>query len=365
LKLILFALNQESLKLGTKLKEKTDHELEICYCGGFSGMLAQKVTEAYGRYDGLVFITAAGIAVRLVAPLITSKTRDPAVVVLDPRGRFVVSLLSGHLGGANRLAEDLAGAIGATPVITTATDALGHRPVEDWAAALNLNIINPGGLVKVNSAIVAGEPLLVYSSLKPEFFAGNPLTVRTIFRPLEEAKTGESNLENYGVERPGASVAVTAPVTNTAVRADLFLVPRCLAVGVGCRRGTPSQALEDFLTEVLQAHGLNPQAVKKIVSIEAKAEEAGIWELAGRLKAGCEFYPAAGLEKVFSEHPELEYSQFVKDQVGVGGVCEPAAIWGARGGKLLVGKTARQGVTLAVAREPLPWWAWDQAALST
>ena len=201
---------------------------EAARCGR-SVSLDEWTRASFGQARGLVFVGAAGIAVRAIAPYVKSKTSDPAVVVVDECGHFAVPLLSGHLGGANDLARRIARVCGAIPVLTTATDANGVFAVDEWAKRQNCRVIRPEKIKEVSSSLLAGGMVRIYSPW--------PVT---------------GNLP--------ANVVLTEDETNCMVRLDvrtgdierLCLVPQILVLGVGCRRGTPQEALEEAFQALLE-----------------------------------------------------------------------------------------------------------------
>ncbi len=273
--------------------------------------------------DALVFVGAAGIAVREIAPHVRSKKTDPAVLSLDERGQFVIPLLSGHIGGANALALRVAEALGATPVVTTATDVNRRFSVDAWAAEQGYALSSLGAAKAVSAAILERDvPLLsdlpLASALPPGVVPG-----------------GEGDVGIYLGWEKKEPFAVT-----------LRLTPRCLHLGLGCRRDTPEEAVAAAVDAVLAEHNLDPEALKCAASIELKKDEAGLLRFCERRGLPIEFYPAETLRSVPGDFTP---SAFVASVTGVDNVCERAALLGAE--RLIVKKTALNGVTVAVAAE--------------
>ena len=293
--------------------------------GAFSAY-APGLTEYVGGVfdrDALIFIGAAGIAVRAVAPHVASKRTDPAVLCLDEAGRFVIPILSGHLGGANRLARSLAAALNATPVITTATDVNGRFSVDAWAAERNMAITSMALAKRVSAEILLRDI---------PFCADAPLP-DALPEGLIHAKTGALGI--------CVSVRDRHPYDDT-----LLIVPRALIVGIGCRRGTSAEAIRRAVEGALTAHGLRTEAVAGAASIDIKADEPGLNECCRANGWPVTYYTAGQLNAV---EGDFTPSDFVKSTVGVDNVCERAAA--ASGGRLIVPKTARNGVTVAVAEK--------------
>lgn len=279
--------------------------------------------EVFAWADAMVFVGACGIAVREIAPHVRSKRTDPAVLCVDELGRFVISLLSGHIGGANDLACQLAEALGAVPVVTTATDLNRRFSVDAWAARAGLHIAGMAEAKAVSAAILEGDVPLV--SDFPIVGALPPGVV-----PGEAGEVGIC-----------LSCREKAPFDRT-----LLLVPRALRLGLGCRRGTPADQIAQAVDRVLAEHKIHPAAVGSCASIDLKAEEPGLLDFCARRGWPVRFYTAAELAAVPGAFTS---SAFVKSVTGVDNVCERAALMG--GGRLIVRKTAMDGVTVALAED--------------
>ena len=299
---------------------RTPEKLADADFDAYAGALSDFVGSVFDR-DALIFVGAAGIAVRAVAPHVASKRSDPAVLCLDEAGRFVIPILSGHIGGANRLARRLALALGATPVITTATDVNGRFSVDAWAAERGMAITSMALAKKVSAEILKRDIPFWSDGERPERLA----------KGLVWSDAGD-----LGV---CVSVRDLKPFNET-----LLLVPRALRVGLGCRRGTPAEAIREAVYRVLSDHGLRLEAVREAASIDIKADEPGLLECCRDLGWPITFYTAEALNAVAGDFTP---SAFVQSTVGVDNVCARAAA--ASGGRIIVPKTALNGVTVAVA----------------
>ena len=277
----------------------------------------------FSRCGALIFIGACGIAVREIAPFVRSKKTDPAVLVIDDQARFVIPILSGHIGGANELARALAAALPAAAVITTATDGHGKFSVDAWAARTGC-AISDMALAKAFSAAILERELPLLSA----FPIASPLPGGTF-----EAAAGELGVY-IGCE-------LRSPFTKT-----LRLIPRKLRVGVGCRRGISEAAVVSAIRQVFAEHALDLRAASGIFSIELKKDEPGLLGACRALGLPARFYSAQELSAVPGDFSD---SGFVASVTGVGCVCERAAMAGAE--RLLVPKTICGGVTVAVAVE--------------
>jgi cobalt-precorrin 5A hydrolase len=281
---------------------------------------------------------AAGIAVRCVAPLLRDKATDPAVVVLDAAGRFAIPLVGGHLGGANALAREVGRRFGATPVITTATDTAGRPAAEVWARDRGLRVENRAGVVRVNAAWANGEPVGAYLD--------SALEAEELLASLEPHLAMVTGDEARARLFKGALVVVSHRLLPDLGDA-LFLRPSRLALGVGCRRGAAPATVAGGVQQALAAAGLAAGAVALVASVDAKAEEPALLELASSLGVPFATFPAETLAAVPVPNP----SERVAREVGTASVAEAAALAGAGGGRLILPKVKGSSWTLAVALE--------------
>lgn len=297
--------------------------------GGWTGRM-------FGQVDGLLYIGAAGIAVRAIAPFVKDKLTDPAVVVIDEQGRHAISLLSGHVGGANLLARMAADLLGAEPVITTASDVQGRTAVDVWAAKRDLKLSDRDLAKRVAAALVDGEPVGFFSDCR----LAEPA-------PADYACGQVCRMNVWVTCRvgPGPDIGAVSAFPKDAL--VLRLIPACLTVGIGCRRDTAAGAVADAIRAVFSEHGLDLRAAARLASISLKEDESGIIETAKSLGIPFVTFSAEELNRVPGDFGE---SEFVQKVTGVGNVCERAALMGAGpGSRILVHKEIRGGVTVAVA----------------
>lgn len=319
--------------------------------------LADMVRECFHEYACHIFITATGIAVRSVAPLLRGKALDPAVLVIDQRGRFVISLLSGHLGGGNAMAANVAEILGAVPVITTATDVEDLPALDVLAQERGLAIGNLDAVKAVSAALLDGGTLVLHD---PDDWLGiKESRWETLFRrepDLRRALEADSHSDEATDQASAAHVIVTEraalqPPKSTegaGIPANrLILHPRRLFVGVGCRKDTPERDILRHIQEVLASAGFALEAVAGLASIEAKQDEPGLIRAAEILSLPLRFF---SLEEL-AAYPVSTPSAKAMERFGIPGVCEPAALASAgKGSNLVIPKTADRNVTLAVAR---------------
>lgn len=294
-----------------------------------SGSAKEFVCEAFHNSDAIVFIGAIGIAVRMISQLIVSKDKDPAVVVLDEKGQFVVPILSGHIGGANRLALRIADAIDAMPVITTATDVHDLLAIDEWSILGGCVIDDTTKIKHISSAILNGREVGFVSDFA---ISGD---VPTELSLLISGKLG---------------VCVSLCGWKKPFEITLNIIPKIVTLGIGCRKGTPFELLEAFILKELELYNISVKSVKFIASIDLKKEEDCILKLSQKYCVPFVTYSAAELDAAPGEYIG---SDFVKSTTGVDNVCERSAVLQS-GGKLLVNKVSNNGMTLAVAMSD--WW---------
>ncbi|MGN1317745.1 MAG: cobalt-precorrin 5A hydrolase [Lachnospirales bacterium] len=271
------------------------------------------------KYRGIIFISACGIAVRAIAPYVSNKINDPAVVVCDEKGNYVISLLSGHIGGANDLAKKIAKKTKGTAIITTATDVLDRFAVDMWAKKNKFVLKDMKMAKEVSSAVVNGDRVGFVGDIKcPDGLCDS-----------KDCKIGI--FLGHTIEKP--------------FKKTLILAKKCLVVGVGCKKDTPFEKIKEAFDRLFNEYNLNPDSVKMISSVSVKANEIGIMKLAENLDVTFATYSINYLGKI---NGNFSHSEFVEKTIGLDCVCERAAL--AKGGKLIVPKQIYEGVTLAVAK---------------
>ena len=323
----IFAYSRTGCKTARRICMALPEAEMLCYAvprlaePGFLPLEKAVYGAAFSEMDALIFVGAAGIAVREIAPYVRDKRTDPAVLGLDERANFVIPLLSGHIGGANALARRLAAALGATAVVTTATDVNGKFSVDTWATERGC-AISDMGLAKAVSAEILEHSVPFCS----DFPIQGPLPDGLVL--------GESG--ELGIY---VGYRCSAPFMHT-----LRLVPRVLRVG--CRRGISREAVEEAIGKVFAENRLDPAAILGVFSIDLKEHEPGLLAACAAHGWPAHFYSASQLQAVPGE---FTGSDFVRAVTGVENVCERAAFLDAE--RLLVKKTACDGVTVAVAAE--------------
>lgn len=306
--------------------------------------LADFIKDTYGIVDALVAVMATGIIIRAVAPLLESKLIDPAVIGVDATGKFVISLLSGHYGGANELSRTIAKGIGATPVITTASDVTGKQSVDELAKNLHLTIQNPESLVAVNSAIVNGDRLVLILT--------GDAKIPTTAIGCYEVKKAENGVEAMKIiNNYDAGVIVTRqPLSiDKFVKPFTILKTKTLVIGLGARKDSSADSIVEAVDSALERIRLPLSRVNCFATVDIKRSSKSMVDAVKRLGSSLEFLSVDVLRSL--NHKDLSPdSKMVQEKIGVGGVCERAALLVAgRNARLILKKTKINGVTVAVA----------------
>lgn len=292
----IFALTERGADLAERLGSLLEGSQTFIKGRDFE-RLRPMVDETFNSFDGLIFIGALGIAVRMIAPHIVSKLSDPAVVCLDERGRHVISVLSGHVGGANDLTLKLARMLGATPVLTTATDVENLPAIDSFTSRLGL-MPQPKEAIKViNRAVLDGKKIYV-----------------------------------------------------TAGDTTLDLIPQRLILGLGCRRGIECSMIATAVESACSMIDQSVDRINLIASVDVKKDEAGLLEYSARIGRAIKFFDVETLQRTIERY-RLEESAFVKEKIGVGNVCEAAALSCVERGRFALTKTKFDGVTVALIWE--------------
>ena len=312
-------------KLSNSLSETND--VDFTRCG--KGALSTWTEEHFSTNDALIFIGAIGIALRAIAPYIKTKTKDPAVVVVDELGQFSIPILSGHIGGANELALRISEILNAIPVITTATDINKVFAVDTWAKSQGLQILNPQCIKLVSSKLLKGESVHVKSDYPIQ---GN-LPKNVYLNDLEDSNAG------YDV------IITHKDLENERKNDTLLLVPQIITVGIGCRKDISFEAIESSILNILESENYHILAINALASIDKKANEKGILEFGKKYDLPFNTYSA---EELNSLEGDFTKSEFVKSVVEVDNVCERSAIMESNG-KLIRRKDTCDGAGVTVA----------------
>lgn len=309
----------------------------------------------FEQVDAIVFVTASGIAVRSVAEHLTHKSKDPAIVCMDECSKHVISLVSGHAGGANALTQMLADVMWATPVITTATDVEGQFSIDDYAREHNLVVTDWAKAKAISAEVLAtgAKPVWVDEAEVSQEEEKNACEICK-----EQKSTGidVGKIENDGCENEigvqelqiGSHQVIITPQDGSVDVQTLQLIPRCIVAGVGCKKGTPVDKIEHAVQDAFAKAGLRMEALCAVVSIDLKKEEAGLLEFCETRNVPFETYAAEELQAVPGTYSA---SEFVSGVTGVDNVCERSAVkyaseHGMNQGERLLGRQAKHGELL-------------------
>lgn len=348
MRLSILCLSISGYETALQIKEvlKNEYETEIFRKGtSFDDSITDSLnqwTEKHFDEDAIIFVSSTGIAVRAIAPFVKSKKTDPAVLVVDDMFNYVIPLLSGHLGGANRLASKIAEAKGATAVITTSTDIHGKFAPDVFAQRNGLVITDFTRAKEAAAALVRGERITVYCD--SEIIGNIPEEAQV--RSLEELQSSKDEPTGFSI--------VISPYTKDAraVSDSLCLIPKTAYLGIGLKEGKPEKDIEKTAKECMKKAGIAELAVKRISSVDIKEKEKGLHEYGETLHCDTEFFTSEELESVPGEFTE---SEFVKSITGVGNVCERSALLSAMkdgdeaDAELIEKKFSLNGVTAAIA----------------
>lgn len=362
-RVIIFSYTEAGRKLNSRvvdyLEKKGDVVISYCYgktsavmlSGSNGGMVRndrnimstnEALRQEWRRTDAFVFIGAIGIAVRHVASFLESKVYDPAVLVLDEKGQFVIPVVSGHIGGGVALTRELAELTGGQAVITTATDLEERFAVDVFARRNHLWIEKPERIKVVSSALLQGRTVDVWTSFPVEGEVPKGLRVMSTEKGNIERTLAQKNARKILTMHESVNAkAEVQPVITIGLSTQekeavcryydpaqmCVLKPRQYILGIGCKKGKTAEELEAFLKQICERENIDRNEIGAIASIDVKKEEPGIWELSRRLRASFEVFSAGELERV---EEAVTVSDFVKETVGVDNVCERSAYCLAR-----------------------------------
>ncbi len=327
-KIYIISFSKQGSILGDFIfKSLKDEGIEAIAYAHFRGKLSDLMKEIFKFKNKIIFIGAIGIAVRSIAAFIVGKGQDPAVVVIDELGKYVIPILSGHIGGANDFSIDISKLIDATPILTTATDINNVFAVDTWAIKNNYEIVNIENIKHISSQLLEKKDVALYSNFN---------IIGTLPKNIVLKDNGDI----------GICISLNAyekPFKNT-----LNIVPKCFHIGIGARRGIEKDMLEEFFIDVLKENNIAIHSVSSISSIDLKKDEEAILYLCEKYKINFCTYSA---DELLKYEDKFCKSSFVKSKTGVGNVCETACFITSKFGHMLMNKKAKNGITMAIAKE--------------
>ena len=309
------------------------------------------IGDNWGR-AAFIFIGAAGIAVRYIATWVKDKFTDSPVLVLDEKGQYVIPLLSGHIGGAVSLADEIGQRTGAVPVHTTATDVQGKFAADVFAEENGLLITDRKMAKEISAAVLEEERIACYIKSSRYRVCGRVPENLFICRTLSETNAYRYRIiiSDDDVREKDEKGSSQPHAEDVRKEGTLLLKPKNITAGIGCRKGISEELLEEGLSRILKLHGLEIGQVERIASIDLKKEEEALLALSEKYQIPFFTYTADDLGKI----PGVTSgSEFVKKTTGVDNVCERAALLCCENGTLVQGKCIRDGMTAALARRPL------------
>ena len=334
MKIAIISVSDKGQDLAVALKEKLDYDSTVIKTDLYHKNVRKYFPILFYEYDAIIAIMASGILIRSIAPLIESKVTDPAVLNVDDNGNFVISTLSGHLGGANKLTYKIADLIDATPVITTSTDVNNKLGIDVIAKDLYLSISDTKEILFFNKAILDGEEITFTLNCDKNY--------DYLFDYLENV-TLEMNVSfNY------SDKVNTDEIHVQCGQHKLILKEKKIVVGIGCRRGKECEKIHEGLVKSISDLNIHKSRINMLASAEIKKDEQGILELSEKLNIPVNFVEIEKL-KLFTSN-DVARSEFVFSKFGIYGVCEPSALITAGfDSKLIYKKTSYDGVTISVA----------------
>ncbi|ORT99544.1 Cobalamin biosynthesis protein CbiG [Anaerovibrio sp. JC8] len=351
----IFTSSENGLNVAGRIKKNIKDSVDIYVHEGLGeqseaisySRLSDAVKEEFSRYGALIFIMAAGIVVRTIAPFLNSKLTDPAVVVMDEQAKNIISLLSGHMGGANELTLELAEILHSNPVITTATDVNNKLAPDLLASRLGLVPYPKKNILHLNNAVL-GE-------VQPEYLIDENIPCLDEYlekmkeNGIEVTVCNDGEITKRAVESGKYKVIVSAeqyPVNEWV----LYLRPRRLIAGVGCRRGVGADLIRGALEESCKRIGWSIDRIDELASTTFKADEKGLLDIAKELNKKITFWDNSKLKEQI-EYYNLAESEFVRKAIGVGNVAEAAAFCCVNHGVEALLKTKYEKVTVALIWE--------------
>lgn len=337
MKIACLSFTEKGKELGDKLesltKVDTGYTIHHYSNGEIDGGIRNIIANIWNEYRGIIFISSTGIAVRIINPYIKDKTIDPAVVVVDDLGKFSISLLSGHLGGANELAQWIGEKINTIPVITTASDNRKIEAVDLFVEKNNYYIEDMKSVTKITAMMVNGKTIGFYSEEDKIIDYPNIMTL--------------DSLDYLDPKIEGLIIVSSQEMEFTNIKIPyVILRPRNINIGIGCRKGVEGRRIIEAIESCLMKVKLSNKSINAIGTVEVKKNEKGIIEAAEYFNCPMKIFTIDEIKEV---EDKFDKSQFVKDTIGVYSVSEPSAY--LLGGKLITRKSKHNGITISISKE--------------
>lgn len=326
MKIAIITITEDAKKLANNILEVLKDDPTVISVKIFNKNVKKALNETFDSYDCIIGIMATGIMIRNICPLIKNKIEDPAVLVMDDQGKHVISLLSGHFGGANDIALKISEISGAEPVITTATDVHGKIGIDSLARKYYLDIDDYKNIKIINSALIDGKKVDLYVPSKFEFIFKDSV--------IKESYNHCESLNNE--------------LKAVFEEKSIILKPKKIIFGIGARKGVSKIKVQRAINEAAKLLDFSIERIDSIVTAEMKENEQGIVETALDLKVPLEIVTINQIKSL--NHPDCSSSEFVESKFGIPGVCEPTALIAAgENSRLILKKKSYNGVTVAAA----------------
>ncbi|WFA10254.1 cobalt-precorrin 5A hydrolase [Tissierella sp. Yu-01] len=338
MKLACLSFTDKGYVLGEQLANlhSTKYFIEHFSNSRIEGGIRSFINRSWSKYDGFIFISATGIAVRMIASYIKNKAKDPAIIVIDDMAKFVISLLSGHLGGANKVAEWIADEIGVTPVITTASDNRGIDSVDVFAQRNNYHIEDMKSVKEITSMMVNGKRIGIYTEDEKMINYDNIEIIE--------------DLSNLDVTLDGAIIVTSVKDIGEINIPFTILRPKNINIGIGCRKGIETEVIVEAIEAALMGKNISVKSLRTIGTVEVKKFEVGIIKAAEHFGCSLKIF---GIDDIEQIENKFQKSQFVKDTIGVYSVSEPCAY--LLGGEMITRKSRFNGVTISISKWRKKW----------
>ena len=344
----IIAITKNGIKMAKELKEKfpswqvyapdkfSDHNTKISW---YTDSTTTKIMELFKSNDALICLFSLGAVVRLISPHLKDKKTDPAVIVIDDKAQFVISALSGHLGGANQLTNDIASQLGATPVITTAADVNKTIPVDLVGKDLGWKIDDDSNITKISAFMVNAEKIAVYQTCGTRNWWQNKMPENVSTYPtLEELKKSQSK---------GYLIISDEQVDDDEILENAVIYrPPSLVIGIGLHWDTTKEKIMEGLDASLKKFNLNKKSVARIASIKKEKDVIGLDDFAEEMNVPLELYDRDELALIKTPNP----SKMVEGYEGTASVSEAAAIKSSGGNLIVEKQKSPPDLTIAIAR---------------
>lgn len=339
MKLIAYSFSELGGKLGDELQSIEELNLTHRRSSEIGKKVSQDLKDTFYEYDGLIFIGATGIAVRLIAPFIKHKIKDPAILCIDDKKRYVISLLSGHLGGANELTNLVAEKIGATPIITTASDSRGIESIDMFAKRFDYHMQNMQMITEVTRQMVDGEKIYFYSEdIDKNIINYDNLVIVDNINKIDK---NSSNIKG--------AILVSSELLNIEDYPNFpvaILRPKNINIGIGSRKDIDGEKVINAIKDLFKELNISTKSINSFGTVEVKKNEKGILEAVKYFDSKIKIF---SLEEIKKVDYKFNKSEFVKKTIGVYSVAEPSAY--LLGGEFISMRTTHDGITLSVTRE--------------